>query len=169
MIIKSYGEFWSREGIDSAKRELLGRRRNHKTRCNMWNQRGIYALYENFRIVYVGKADDRGIGRRLTEHCKDRLRKRWDSFSWFGVQEFDASGSPRPYQSERSTQAEAIRSMELLGILLSDAPLNRQQGKFPGAEKIWQVNEVPDNESEIHRKLDQVLKQLALVKKRRLI
>lgn len=168
MIVKTYGEFWSREGINSSKREILGRRRNNVVRCNMWDQRGIYALYDNFRIVYVGKADDRGIGRRLTEHCKDRFRKRWDSFSWFGVQDFDKRGKPRPYKSVRSTQREAIRSLELLAILMSDAPLNRQQGRFPGAEKVWQVSEVPPEKNrEVNGKLDEILKQLQLLNKKR--
>src|ERR1700692_4391188 len=143
MIIKTYGEFWSRDGIDSSKREILGRRKNRDIRCN------------------VGQADDRGIGRRLTEHSRDRLRKRWDSFSWFGVQDFDNRGKPRPYKGIRSTQTEAIRSLELLAILMSDAPLNRQQGKFPGAEKVWQVAEIPrEREVTLNGKLDENMKEL---------
>jgi hypothetical protein len=152
MIIKTYGEFWSRDGIDSSKREILGRRKNRDIRCN------------------VGQADDRGIGRRLTEHSRDRLRKRWDSFSWFGVQDFDNRGKPRPYKGIRSTQTEAIRSLELLAILMSDAPLNRQQGKFPGAEKVWQVAEIPrEREVTLNGKLDEILKQLQLIKRNKAI
>ena len=163
MIIKAYGEFWTREGINSTQREILGRRRNNPN-CNIWDQRGTYALYSNFKIVYVGKADDRAIGRRLTEHLKDRLRKRWDSFSWFGVKEINADGSLQSYSETPINQSDAIRSMELLGIVLSDAPLNRQQGKFPGAEKIWQINDLPTKESELHQKLDDILE---LIKKTR--
>jgi hypothetical protein len=170
MIIKTYGEFWSRDGIDSSKREILGRRKNRDIRCNMWDQRGVYALYDNFKIVYVGQADDRGIGRRLTEHSRDRLRKRWDSFSWFGVQDFDNRGKPRPYKGIRSTQTEAIRSLELLAILMSDAPLNRQQGKFPGAEKYGRSPRFLANvRVTLNGKLDEILKQLQLIKRNKAI
>jgi hypothetical protein len=136
MLIKTYGEFWSRAGIKSRQREILGFQTGNKTPCNMWEQRGIYALYKDFRIIYVGQADDRGIGKRLVEHSKDRLRERWDTFSWFGVQDFDEHGKPRPFKSASVAQTNIVRSLELLAILMSDAPLNRQQGKFPGSEKI---------------------------------
>jgi hypothetical protein len=163
MFIKTYGEFWSRDNILTSKRKIYGRRRNIALQCNVWDQRGIYALYENFKIVYVGKADDRGIGKRLSEHRKGRFSKRWDSFSWFGVQAFDKKGEPIPYAGRTSTRSEAIRSLELLAILMSDAPLNRQQGKFPGAEKIWQVESV-SKEAALDEKLDEILLELKSLK-----
>lgn len=162
MLIKTYGEFWSRDCIITSRRQIAGRRKNNKLNCNVWDQRGIYALYENFKIVYVGQADDRGIGRRLSEHCKDRFRKRWDSFSWFGVCEFDSSGKARPYVRRSSPQSDTIRSLELLAILVSDAPLNRQQGKFPGAEKVWEVSS--EKITDVSRKLDEILEEVRSLK-----
>jgi hypothetical protein len=171
MLIKAYGEYWSREGISSRGQEILGRRKNEKKRCNIWNQRGIYVLYKDFKIIYVGKADDRGIGKRLIEHGKGRLKRRWDSFSWFGVSAFDQKGQPVLRKSSTSSRAETIRSLELLAILVSDSPLNRQEGKFPGAEKVWQV-EITPPESNIDERLDQILSELKLLgssqKRRRL-
>jgi hypothetical protein len=53
---------------------------------------------------------------------------------------------------------------------MSDAPLNRQQGKFPGAEKVWQVAEIPrEREVTLNGKLDEILKQLQLIKRKKAI
>ena len=84
MIIKVYGEFWSRDRVDWKARQLPGVRKGKKP-CDVWNQWGIYALYEDFRIVYIGQADNRAMGKRLDEHRKDRFAERWDSFSFFGM------------------------------------------------------------------------------------
>ena len=35
--------------------------------------------------MYVGRATDQGLGRRLAQHAGDRLGGRWTCFSWFGV------------------------------------------------------------------------------------
>lgn len=167
MFIKAYGEFWSRDCIVTSGKRIEGRRKHQAVNCNVWEQRGVYALYENFKIVYVGLADKRGMGTRLSAHFTDRLRKRWDSFSWFGVCDFDDKGEAKPYLARPSTQTQTIRSLELLAIVMSDAPLNRQQGKFPGAERVWQVDvENPTKkESELTRQLNQILEEVRSLKR----
>ncbi len=138
MIIKVYGEFWSRSRVDWKKQTLPGKRKG-KGPCDIWNQSGIYALYKDFAIVYVGQSDSRGIGVRLREHCKGRLAERWDSFSFFGICVVDKQGQAKPASRMSVEPKSAITSLELLAILLSDAPLNRARGNFPGADKVWQV------------------------------
>src|ERR1700680_4765828 len=51
-------------------------------------QRGIYALYANYDLVYVGQtgAGDDRLFKRLKVHRTDHLAERWDRFSWFGTQ-----------------------------------------------------------------------------------
>jgi hypothetical protein len=43
---------------------------------------GLYVLYAGHDPRYVGVADRLGV--RIADHEKDRLKKEWDRFSWFG-------------------------------------------------------------------------------------
>lgn len=54
MLIKVYGEYWSRSRVDWAARRLLGNSKGKKT-FDSWNQRGIYALYKDFDLYTSGK------------------------------------------------------------------------------------------------------------------
>ena len=147
--------------MDWAARQLLGVRKGKK-RCDIWNQRGIYALYKDFRIVYVGQADSGGIGARLSKHRTDRFAERWDSFSFFGICEVDGHGKAKSARRVTVPPTSVIKSLELMAILLSDAPLNRARGKFPdGAEKVWQVEtERPSRSYQLDRKLSEIASQI---------
>lgn len=159
MIIKVYGEFWNRNRVDWTAREMWGVRKGKK-RCDIWDQRGIYALYKDFRIVYVGQADGRGIGVRLCEHRTDRFAERWDSFSFFGICEVDKHGKARPAKQLAVPPTSIVRSLELIGILLSAPPLNRARGRFPDAEKVYQLEPEARRGSKNY-KVGQVLSQMA--------
>jgi hypothetical protein len=161
VIIKVYGEFWNRSRVDWMARELLGVRKGRR-RCDIWNQRGIYALYKDFRIVYVGQADSRAIGARLSEHRTDRFAERWDSFSFFGICEVDGHGKAKSARRVTVPPASVIKSLELMAILLSDAPLNRARGKFPdGAEKVWQLEtDRPSRSYQLDQKLSEIASQI---------
>ena len=123
-----------------------------------WHQSGIYELYDHFKIVYVGQADNSRMGARLSDHCRDRFSRRWDFFSWFGLSPYDAEGKPMPYEPVRVEAPSVIRSLELLGIILSDTPLNRSRGRFEGAEKI--VQQTTKIKSTDQKTLDMILKKL---------
>ena len=158
MIIKVYGEYWSRNRVDWTTRKLVGKMKG-KRAFDGWNQRGIYALYNNFEIVYVGQADSRGLGVRLSEHLTDRFGERWDSFSFFGICELDAKGAAKRAAEVTVGPSSVIRSLELMAILLSDARLNRARGRFPdGAEKAWQVEpERPSKNYQLDEKLRKIV------------
>ena len=64
MIVKVYGEFWSRNRVNWTARELLG-----TSAESMPSTRTL----ESF---YVGQPDSRGIGVRLCEHRTDRFAER---------------------------------------------------------------------------------------------
>jgi hypothetical protein len=137
MLIKAYGEYWSRARVDWKNRNLHGVLKG-KQRINAWRQRGIYALYDRFTIIYIGQAEARDLGKRLDEHRRDRFADRWDSFSWFGICELSKAGEVLPSKKQTVTPEAVIRSIELMAILLSNTPLNRARGKFPGSRKVWQ-------------------------------
>ncbi len=91
-MIKSYGVYWAVEHVDwgIAKRggQLLGaeKRDDEENAVDFRYQRGIYALYYDFDLVYVGQAEKGGrLFGRLKVHLSDHLAERWNRFSWFGT------------------------------------------------------------------------------------
>ena len=85
-VISSFGMFWRREAIDWVpKPKILGMQQIGAQPVDFHNQVGIYLLYDGREVVYVGRATDRPLGKRLYEHTVDRLSTRWNRFSWFGM------------------------------------------------------------------------------------
>lgn len=64
---------------------LLGRQQQDADPVDFSEQVGVYFLHDNQGVVYVGRAIDQPLGRRLQQHTLDRLNSRWDRFSWFGI------------------------------------------------------------------------------------
>jgi len=117
MLIKAYGEYWNRAKIDWTV-GVLGGRLKGKIQVNAWNQRGVYALYDHFNLVYIGQAESQDLGKRLRQHHTDRFAERWDSFSWFGLCAFDRKTSKLLDPDIAGvTETSAIRSIELVAIL----------------------------------------------------
>lgn len=150
VLINAFGLYWVRQAVNWEERKLHGMRMHAKlTRKNsvekeravdVSTQQGIYALYSDAKLLYVGLAmSEEGIGDRLrSHHTKPRLSGRWDTFSWFGINGFDQTGAKRNVPSIKTDPNTLIRTMELLVILVSDPPMNRASGRFAGAERINQ-------------------------------
>lgn len=92
-LIQAYGLFWRRDEIDWQPGKgndiwrLYGRRganRGTLQAADFREQRGIYILYGNYGPHYVGLTIEKGLGRRLKDHVKDKHKHEWDRFSWFG-------------------------------------------------------------------------------------
>lgn len=103
MIIGAYGTFWDRELVDWHTRawKLLGRRgRNAGTIqvADFRRARGVYILYNDINVYYVGLASSKnGLGGRLHDHLKDEHGSRWTRFSWFS---FDSPDDETPTDAE---------------------------------------------------------------------
>lgn len=90
-LIGAHGMFWERDQVDwDAGRgqtyQLLGYRggnsRTHEV-CDFRRARGLYILYNDFRVTYVGRArGNEGLGSRLKMHDADG-KKDWSRFCWF--------------------------------------------------------------------------------------
>jgi predicted GIY-YIG superfamily endonuclease len=52
--------------------------------------RGIYALYDNHGLYYVGLTTD-SLRYRIKRHTRDRHRKKWNKFSWYLIPNFKYS------------------------------------------------------------------------------
>jgi len=81
--------YFGKVGAGGKKGRLLGNR-NRKPFSKPIDfslQIGVYALYADFDLVYVGQVGGGGSNRllnRLRDHNK-KLAGRWNRFSWFGL------------------------------------------------------------------------------------
>lgn len=159
MLIRSYGLFWRTDEIDwnpprgggpdeMPRFALLGRQgsRGAKLRiADFMDQRGIYILYGDYGPHYVGVTTKRALGLRLKEHRSDRLRNRWDRFSWYGFRKV-GRGRNRlglPELSEmalmkRVVQRQMIREMEAL-LIHAMGLYNIRRDPFPAGEEWTQI------------------------------
>ena len=96
-IISSFGMFWRRDAIDWVSTpKLLGMQEIGAEVVDFHKQVGIYLLYDGREVIYVGRATERPLGKRLYEHTLDRLSTRWDRFSWFGLLPVSDTGDLGP-------------------------------------------------------------------------
>ncbi len=76
-VISSFGMFWRRESIEwTSNPKVLGMQQIGAEPVDFSKQTGIYLLYDGREIIYVGRATDRPLGKRLYEHTLDRLSSR---------------------------------------------------------------------------------------------
>lgn len=80
-------------------------------------EHGVYALYKNKRLYYVGLA--RNLRTRVNQHLKDKHSNRWDTFSLFLVE-----------------KAEHLKELESLMLHIFKPEGNRQRGKFANSTNL---------------------------------
>lgn len=142
MLIRAYGLNWNPDIIDWGKQgagnngKLLGTVKlgNKTLEIDFWETYGIYVLNNDFRPVYVGKAASTRLGYRLRNHLRDRLAGRWDTFSWFSLSKVNKTTKTMSSPGKRQINAETINdTLEAIGILIADPPLNRRRESIPDA------------------------------------
>ena len=126
--IQALGMFWRRDWVSwSTNPSLFGVQQQNATPVNFCNQRGVYLLYDGRDPVYVGRATDQPLGRRLCQHTTDRLNGRWDRFSWFGLWAVSDTGVLTENDVQLSV-GQVIIELEAVLIETMEAPLNRRRG-----------------------------------------
>ena len=78
---------------------------------------GVYALYKNDRLYYVGLASN--LRRRIKQHMKDRHSKKWNRFSLYLVRKVDH-----------------IKEIESILLRIASPRGNKQVGKLRGASNL---------------------------------
>ena len=67
-VISSFGMFWRREAVEwTSNPKILGMQGIGAEPVDFSKQIGIYLLYDGREVIYVGRATDRPLGRRLYE------------------------------------------------------------------------------------------------------
>lgn len=138
--IQAFGIYWLREMVYWVRNpKLWGQQQLGSEAVEMSEQIGIYLLYDGREVVYVGRSIDRPIGQRLFEHTQDRLRARWNRFSWYGLYEVADTG--QLMKSVPAIDAESlIRALEAVLIESMEPRQNRKRGDdFSGIEYIQKV------------------------------
>lgn len=140
-IITSFGMFWRRDAIEWANSaRLLGMQTSGATAVDFSKQIGIYLLYDGREVIYVGRATDRPLGKRLFEHTLDRFSARWDRFSWFGLLPVSEKGDLGELPESFSSQ-KLIPALEAILIEAVEPRQNRKRGDdFSAIEYIQRID-----------------------------
>jgi len=176
-IVRNMGLFWRRDRVRwrgnraTGPAQLTGKRHGAKRKgeVNFWGQTGIYALYDDYHLVYVGQAglsDKSCLGNRLKQHLNDELADRWNSFSWFGLQRVDRDNElGRRSQVKLTSRAHLANVLEGILIEVAEPPMNSQKGRFGRrVERYLQVDDSIDTvsaqEQEVSRLVDKVIERV---------
>jgi hypothetical protein len=152
-MIESYGLHWLKNqvfwGRPNNPGTLLGAasRSSRARQIDFREQRGIYALYSDYELVYVGQTgggDDR-LFNRLRAHKRDHLSERWNRFSWFGTQWVTQQGRLSVDNVDiHGTVIAMLNIMEAVATAIAEPRLNLQRGRWGEAKQYYQV--VPDDD-----------------------
>ena len=137
-LIANMGLFWREDcvywGAANNRGHLNGYRNGDvHTLVDFRTQRGIYVLYSDFNIIYIGQAGsgNASLFGRLKRHTRDDLAERWDRFSWFGLDRVLASGRlAAPTIRAAPSTGTILDHVEGILIHATEPPLNRQGGSF---------------------------------------
>lgn len=128
-IIQAFGMYWARSLIVwNSNPTIMGQQQTGAKPVNFADQRGVYLLYDDRDVIYVGRAADQGLGRRLYQHTVDRLASRWNRFSWFGLWRVTQDGSLAEEASKSLAPEIIVATMEALLIEGLEPPQNRRRG-----------------------------------------
>lgn len=148
-IVTAFGMYWDRAYVnwERSKPKLLGQQDKNSDKVDFSEQIGVYLLYDRREIVYVGQSnEDRqssSIGQRLRGHTKNRLRSRWDRFSWFGLNPVDKNAAPNTAGdwNESGARKAIIDVMEAVLIEAIEPRQNRRQGEYFRGLEYLQVED----------------------------
>ncbi len=126
--IKAFGIYWEKSDIDWKKPKLLGQQQIGADKVDLSEQIGVYLLYDAREIVYVGRSTEQTITRRLQDHTKDRLKARWNRFSWFGLYSVARDTGRLEMESPALDKEALIQTLEAVLIEAIEPRQNRRRG-----------------------------------------
>ncbi len=147
-MIRSFGLHWEIEKVFWGRRNNSGSLRGAASGSvgavpvEFREQRGIYALYADYDLVYVGQtgSGNNRLLNRLRSHRGDHLGARWNRVSWFGTQ-----WVTKKHQLSADTSAThkkiatVLNMLEAVAIAISEPRLNLQRGHWGQGKQYFQV------------------------------
>jgi hypothetical protein len=161
-LIKAYGMYWLRDRIIwKVHPKLLGYENPNAQRIDFSNQIGIYILHDQMGIVYIGQALKQTLGKRLYDHTIDRLRGRWDRFSWFGLHSPCSDGTLKENGPAIETNMKALLdAFEALLIEAVEPRQNRKSGNQTNENEYLQADDPEKSSAEKKRLLAELSSSL---------
>jgi hypothetical protein len=152
-VIRAFGMYWQRDlVIWKAETRLYGRQQVGSDNVDFCRQKGVYVLYDHHAVIYVGRAFERPIGRRLYEHTLDRVSGRWNRFSWFGICGVSPSGE-LVESAVRPSVSGIVATLEAMLIETLEPPQNRRRGDDFAAVEYIQGHDPELKERELQKTL----------------
>ena len=137
---EAFGVKWERDQVIWATNpELFGRTHPSAAKVNIADQQGVYLLHdETGAVVYVGQSTtgSGNIGKRLSLHTKNRLKARWERFSWFGIRPVSEQGKLGSVKAGKITPTKLITTLEALLIEVLEPRQNRATSDNSAQEYI---------------------------------
>lgn len=156
-LIRTYGLHWSIEHVKWGRQgagnsgALLGvfTRSSKAETVDFRNQRGIYALYADYELVYIGQtgSGNQRLLKRLRDHMGDHLSERWNRFSWFGVNGVSSS-THKLYKDTKAAHPQigvVLDILEAVSTAIAEPRLNLQRGHWAKTtKKYYQYRQSPN-------------------------
>lgn len=145
-LIVAVGFFWGADlvgwGGPGKQGQLLGVLATAKREnpIDFSDQVGVYVLYANYRLVYVGQTGKgkQALLHRLRQHRSDDLAGRWDRFSWFGVRRvLKQSQLSKKNAAFHPTLVNVLDQVEGILIHAAEPSLNLQRGRLKKSVKRY--------------------------------
>lgn len=142
-LIKCFGMYWKRDYVSwkSVGTKIYGKELSGSISIDLSKQVGIYLLYDNHDVVYVGKASRQPIVNRLYEHTKGKKSIRWNRFSWFGFMGISDEGNLLPVNDTDLNLENIIEGIESILIECLEPRLNMRSGDNFGIELQQDVSD----------------------------
>lgn len=164
-IIRAFGMYWGRDSIEwKSSPRILGSLSDKAAEAvDFCNQRGVYFLHDGGEVIYVGRALERPLGTRLFEHTFDRLKGRWNRFSWFGVMSLIEEGkiADQGLKTLSANGSDIIITMEALLIEGLEPKQNRKRGdtSFSNIEYI-QIEDPIIQQKKVKEAFDKMISKI---------
>jgi hypothetical protein len=157
-MIQTYGLYWNIDHIFWGWPKKLGTLEGCASRAkravpvDFRDQRGIYALYADYDLIYIGQtgAGDDRLFKRLRAHKNDHLSERWNRFSWFGTQWVTKDHKlSKDIDKVHPSVVEALNILEAIVIAVSEPRLNLQRGRWSDAKQYFQYIQGQGGEDDV--------------------
>ena len=142
MPIRNYGEAWRVE------HSTYGHTSPRAISVDFSAQIGVYLLFDDQRLVYVGRAGNSEEGTilsRVQNHRETADKGSWDTFSRFGFRPVGIDGTLQSLRENTLWSEEEIRDMEALLIYVLNPPNNLRSGDYRHIPKYYQLPNAPED------------------------
>ena len=138
-IIKAFGKHWQRDKVDWSKTELVGRQTSKSQFVDFKTVRGVYMLFKDYDMIYVGVAVKESIAKRLKQHTKDKHSTCWNCFSWFSFDGVNQNGTIRKVNTFSVKIDDVAKAVEAIVIEGAEPHRNTRGGDYLNGREYTQL------------------------------